>query len=95
MKSRLQAGHATATRYRSALHGLGTIIAEEGISGIYKGAGPKLLQSVLTAAILFASQRRIYELTKVTPSIPYQNITRTLTFVLGGCARNDEVTDFI
>jgi solute carrier family 25 (peroxisomal adenine nucleotide transporter), member 17 len=44
------------------------IIAEEGISGIYKGAGPKLLQSVLTAAILFASQRRIYELTKVTPS---------------------------
>ncbi|KAI9462048.1 mitochondrial carrier [Russula earlei] len=66
IKSRLQAGHAAATRYRSTLHGLRTIIAEEGIGGIYKGAGPKLLQSVLTAAILFASQRRIYELTKVT-----------------------------
>ncbi|KAH9978300.1 mitochondrial carrier domain-containing protein [Russula compacta] len=65
LKSRLQAGHATTTRYRSALHGLRIIIAEEGISGIYKGAGPKLLQSVLTAAILFASQRRIYEMTKV------------------------------
>jgi len=64
VKSRLQAGHATAKRYRSGLHGLRTIIAEEGMSGIYKGAGPKLLQSVLTAAILFASQRRIYELTK-------------------------------
>lgn len=64
VKSRLQAGHTAAARYRSALHGLRTIIAEEGISGIYKGAGPKLLQSVLTAAILFASQRRIYELTK-------------------------------
>ncbi|KAH9959196.1 mitochondrial carrier [Russula dissimulans] len=64
VKSRLQAGSAAAARYRSALHGLRTIISEEGIGGIYKGAGPKLLQSVLTAAILFASQRRIYELTK-------------------------------
>lgn len=65
VKSRLQAGHAAAAHYRSALHGLRTIIAEEGVSGIYKGAGPKLLQSTLTAAILFASQRRIYELTKL------------------------------
>lgn len=65
VKSRLQAGHAAAARYRSALHGLRTIIAEEGVSGIYRGAGSKLLQSVLTAAILFASQRRIYELTKL------------------------------
>jgi len=64
VKSRLQAGHTAAARYRSALHGLRTIIAEEGVSGIYKGAGSKLLQSMLTAAILFASQRRIYELTK-------------------------------
>jgi hypothetical protein len=64
------------------------------MSGIYKGAGPKLIQSVLTAAILFASQRRIYELTKVTPSFLYQNFTYTLTFVLGGCARDDEVTGF-
>jgi len=65
VKSRMQAGHFTAERYRSALHGLSTIITEEGIGGIYKGAGPKLLQSMLTAAILFASQRRIYEMTKV------------------------------
>ncbi|KAN0140549.1 peroxisomal membrane protein PMP47B, partial [Lactarius tabidus] len=65
VKSRLQAGHAAAARYRSALHGLRTIVAEEGVSGMYKGAGSKLLQSMLTAAILFASQRRIYELTKV------------------------------
>jgi len=64
VKSRLQAGHAAAARYRSALHGLRTIIAEEGVSGIYKGAVSKLLQSMLTAAILFASQRRIYEMTK-------------------------------
>jgi adenine nucleotide transporter 17 len=39
-------------------------LKEEGIEGLYKGIGSKLLQSVLTAAILFAVQRRIYELTK-------------------------------
>ena len=65
------------------------------MSGIYKGAGPKLLQSVLTAAILFASQRRIYELTKVTPLFLYQSFTYTLTFVPGGCGCDDEVTCFI
>jgi adenine nucleotide transporter 17 len=70
VKSRLQAGHAAAARYRSALHGLRTIVAEEGVSGMYKGAGSKLLQSMLTAAILFASQRRIYELTKVAFLFP-------------------------
>jgi hypothetical protein len=78
VKSRLQAGSAAAAHYRSALHGLRTIISEEGIGGIYKGAGPKLLQSVLTAAILFASQRRIYELTKVTYFL-HQKFTCWLT----------------
>ncbi|KAJ7591088.1 mitochondrial carrier domain-containing protein [Mycena floridula] len=64
VKSRLQAGHANALRYKSSLDGLLTIIKEEGIEGLYKGVGPKVTQSVLTAAILFASQRRIYEITK-------------------------------
>jgi solute carrier family 25 (peroxisomal adenine nucleotide transporter), member 17 len=69
VKSRLQAGHAAAARYHSALHGLRLIIAEEGFGGIYKGVASKLLQSVLTAAILFASQRRFYELTKKVASL--------------------------
>lgn len=51
-------------RYKSSLDGLLTIIREEGIEGLYKGVGSKLLQSVLTAAILFMCQRRIYEITK-------------------------------
>ena len=94
VKSRLQAGNSAAERYRSALHGLRIIIAEEGISGIYKGAGPKLLQSVLTAAILFASQRRIYELTKVTHWIPHQKSSYLLTSNQGSSAGNDEMTFF-
>ncbi|TCD64786.1 hypothetical protein EIP91_003623 [Steccherinum ochraceum] len=64
VKSRLQAGHAHALRYKSALDGLLTIVKEEGIEGLYKGVGSKLTQSVLTAAILFASQKRIFEMTK-------------------------------
>ncbi|KZV76317.1 mitochondrial carrier [Peniophora sp. CONT] len=64
VKSRLQAGHEHAKRYKSAFHGLQTIIAEEGVQGVYKGISNKLIQSVLTAAILFAGQRRIFEMTK-------------------------------
>ncbi|KIY71464.1 mitochondrial carrier [Cylindrobasidium torrendii FP15055 ss-10] len=64
VKSRLQSGHEHAKRYKGALDGILTIIREEGIEGLYKGIGNKLTQSVLTAAILFASQRRIYEITK-------------------------------
>lgn len=66
LKSRLQAGQARAEQYRSSLDGLATILREEGIQGLYKGVGSKLLQSVLTAAILFAGQRRIYEFVKKT-----------------------------
>ena len=64
MKNRLQAGSAVAAKYKSAIHGLLTIAKEEGIEGLYRGMSSKLLQSVLTAAILFAGQKRIYELTK-------------------------------
>jgi len=71
VKSRLQAGSANALKYKSSLDGLLTIIREEGVEGLYKGVGNKLVQSVLTAAILFAGQRRIYEITKkaLTPVI--------------------------
>jgi solute carrier family 25 (peroxisomal adenine nucleotide transporter), member 17 len=51
-------------KYKSSIDGILTILKEEGIEGLYKGIGSKLVQSVLTAAILFAGQRRIYEITK-------------------------------
>jgi solute carrier family 25 (peroxisomal adenine nucleotide transporter), member 17 len=66
VKSRLQAGHV---KYKSSVDGLKTIIEEEGFGGLYKGAGSKLTQSVLTAAFLFAAQRRIYEITKTAVTI--------------------------
>ncbi|EKM80309.1 hypothetical protein AGABI1DRAFT_57963 [Agaricus bisporus var. burnettii JB137-S8] len=61
VKSRLQAG---SNEYKSSLHGLLVILRQEGFFGLYKGITSKIIQSVLTAAILFASQRRIFELTK-------------------------------
>jgi adenine nucleotide transporter 17 len=64
MKSRLHAGEANALKHKSSFERLLAIIREEGVQGLYKGVGSKLLQSVLTAAILFAGQRRIYEMTK-------------------------------
>ncbi|EJD00912.1 mitochondrial carrier [Fomitiporia mediterranea MF3/22] len=66
IKSRLQAGSASAARYKSSLDGILTVIREEGVAGLYKGINSKLVQSVLTAAILFAGQRRIYEIVKKT-----------------------------
>ncbi|TFK55676.1 mitochondrial carrier [Heliocybe sulcata] len=68
VKSRLQAGHARALRYKSTLDGILTILHEEGVEGLYRGVGSKLIQSVLTAAILFACQRRIYEIIKAATS---------------------------
>ncbi|KAF9058179.1 mitochondrial carrier domain-containing protein [Panaeolus papilionaceus] len=64
VKSRLQAGSANALKYKSSLDGLLTIAKEEGVEGLYKGISSKIVQSVLTAAILFAGQRRIFEATK-------------------------------
>ncbi|KJA24652.1 hypothetical protein HYPSUDRAFT_38728 [Hypholoma sublateritium FD-334 SS-4] len=64
IKSRLQAGTANSLRYKSSLDGLLTILKEEGVEGLYRGIGSKVTQSVLTAAILFAGQRRIFEVTK-------------------------------
>jgi adenine nucleotide transporter 17 len=71
VKSRLQAGAANALNYKSSLDGLLTILQEEGVRGLYKGIGSKIVQSVLTAAILFAGQRRIFEITKKVSRYPW------------------------
>jgi len=47
----------------SMLEGIRRIIREEGYFGLYKGIGPKVTQSVLTAAFLFAFKDVLYEQT--------------------------------
>jgi len=43
--------------------GMKRIVREEGYAGLYKGIGPKLTQSVATAAFLFAFKDVLYEQT--------------------------------
>lgn len=69
IKSRLQSGHESASKYTSSWDGISTVIKDEGVLGLYKGIGSKLVQSVLTAAILFAGQKRIYDLTRAVRSV--------------------------
>ena len=43
------------------MQSLKRIIREEGWGGLYKGIGPKVSQSVITAAFLFAFKDALYE----------------------------------
>jgi len=53
------------------LEGIRRIIREEGYTGLYKGIGPKVTQSVLTAAFLFAFKDVLYEQTiKLRQKVP-------------------------
>ncbi|MCO5589671.1 hypothetical protein L7F22_043639 [Adiantum nelumboides] len=61
IKSRQQSGGKGSSNVWTAMT---DIVNREGFSGLYKGIFTKLIQSVLTAALLFASKERIYELTK-------------------------------
>lgn len=44
------------------------IVQKEGIAGLYRGITSKLLQSVLTAAILFLAKERVFNITKAVSS---------------------------
>ena len=61
IKSRQQSGGKGSSNVWTAMT---DIVNKEGFSGLYKGIFTKLIQSVLTAALLFASKERIYEITK-------------------------------
>ncbi|KAI8462010.1 peroxisomal membrane protein PMP47B [Phakopsora pachyrhizi] len=64
VKSRMQSGQAEGRSYKNTFDGLRKIIKKDGVSGLYRGIGPKLTQSVLTAAFLFLAKERIYIATK-------------------------------
>ncbi|KAF3902054.1 Mitoferrin [Arthrobotrys entomopaga] len=62
VKSRMHVAEK-AERDPSVIQSLKKIVDEEGVSGLYKGIGPKLVQSVITAAFLFAFKDAFYNLT--------------------------------
>ncbi|KAJ2487122.1 hypothetical protein EV174_000734 [Coemansia sp. RSA 2320] len=62
IKSRMQLKQSKNEneRYDSLMDGLRKVIAQEGIAGLYKGIESKLLQSVLTASLLFVSKEALF-----------------------------------
>ncbi|KAI7833674.1 mitochondrial carrier domain-containing protein [Kickxella alabastrina] len=62
IKSRMQLKQSKNEneRYSSLADGLRKVIAQEGIAGLYKGIESKLVQSVLTASILFMSKEALF-----------------------------------
>lgn len=57
----LKQGSNEATKYNSIFDGFRKIIKHEGVAGLYKGIEFKLLQSVLTSAILFSSKEELFK----------------------------------
>lgn len=43
------------------IKGMGRVVREEGWGSLYRGIGPKVTQSVITAAFLFAFKDLLYE----------------------------------
>ena len=67
IKSRQQAMSNESSRDRKKVNvwsAMTEVVHNEGVGGLYRGISSKLLQSILTAAILFASKERIYKMTK-------------------------------
>ncbi|CAK7209418.1 hypothetical protein SCUCBS95973_000432 [Sporothrix curviconia] len=60
VKSRM---HVSKDRQGGVTAALRRVINDEGYSGLYKGIGPKITQSVLTAAFLFALKDVLYNQT--------------------------------
>ena len=51
-----QSQSSTALKYTSVGQAFQIILRDEGAAGLYKGLGGKMIQSVLTAAILFLAK---------------------------------------
>ncbi|KAF8468345.1 mitochondrial carrier domain-containing protein [Kalaharituber pfeilii] len=62
IKSRMHVASKSEKKY-SMMESIRKIIREEGWGGLYKGIGPKIVQSVITAAFLFAFKDALYGLT--------------------------------
>ncbi|PIA15233.1 mitochondrial carrier [Coemansia reversa NRRL 1564] len=65
IKSRMQLKQSKNEneRYTSLVDGLRKVIAQEGIAGLYKGIESKLVQSMLTASLLFMSKEALFTYT--------------------------------
>ncbi|QPH06151.1 hypothetical protein C2857_004419 [Epichloe festucae Fl1] len=63
VKSQMHVAGSHSGKKEGMSETLRRVIREEGYAGLYKGIGPKVSQSVLTAAFLFAFKDALYEQT--------------------------------
>ncbi|KAG8419056.1 hypothetical protein J3459_011550 [Metarhizium acridum] len=63
VKSQMHVAGSQSNKKEGMTEALRRVIREEGYAGLYKGIGPKVTQSVLTAAFLFAFKDALYEQT--------------------------------
>ena len=72
-------------QYTSTLHGVRSIVAEEGWRGIYRGVGPVMLRQGANSAVRFTSYSTLKQL--VAGSVnPGQNLPGWMTFAVGSTA---------
>ncbi|KAK2000227.1 mitochondrial carrier [Colletotrichum falcatum] len=69
VKSQMHVAAGNGEKKEGMSQAISRVIREEGYAGLYKGIGPKVTQSVLTAAFLFAFKDVLYEQTVKLRSI--------------------------
>ncbi|KAK1761251.1 peroxisomal membrane protein PMP47B [Echria macrotheca] len=63
VKSQMHVAGRGGDRKEGMMEAIRRVVKEEGYGGLYKGIGPKVTQSVITAAFLFAFKDVLYEQT--------------------------------
>ncbi|KNC87593.1 hypothetical protein SARC_00294 [Sphaeroforma arctica JP610] len=74
-------------RYKGLIHGVSTIVKEEGLSGIYKGVGPTIVKQASNQAIRFVVYNRVRETLcaklELDASVPHVGVTMAAGVVAG------------
>ncbi|KAM7199600.1 peroxisomal membrane protein PMP47B [Rhypophila sp. PSN 637] len=63
VKSQMHVASGKGEKKEGMMEAINRVVKEEGYAGLYKGIGPKVSQSVITAAFLFAFKDVLYEQT--------------------------------
>ncbi|KAM7220868.1 peroxisomal membrane protein PMP47B [Rhypophila decipiens] len=61
VKSQMHVASGKGEKKEGMMEAINRVVKEEGYAGLYKGIGPKVSQSVITAAFLFAFKDVLYE----------------------------------
>ncbi|KGB79202.2 solute carrier family 25 (mitochondrial citrate transporter) member 1 [Cryptococcus deuterogattii R265] len=72
-------------RYKGLVHGVQTIIKEEGYRGVYRGVGPVMLRQGANSAVRFSSYSTLKQLAQGS-AVPGEDMPGWMTFGIGATA---------